>query len=61
MRWEVRRRLRGEKVTVAEILGDVDGGGDGGGEEGLGFGAKKREMTCCFCFPIVMTMTVVGV
>ena len=55
--WEVRRRLEGEKVTVAEILwGGVGGFGsedcDGEGEGVSGLGAKKREMTCCFCFPM---------
>lgn len=60
MSWKVRRRLEGEKVTVAEILGggvaefSREGGGleDCEGEDGLGLGAKKREMTCCFCFPM---------
>ena len=75
--WELRRRLEGEKVTVAEILG----GGVGGfrregfasgfeeeeGEEVEGFngvldlGAKKREITCCFCLPIMVMMVVVVV
>lgn len=63
--WELRRRLDGEKVTVAEILGDGVGGfgregfgveEEGEGEEGfdgvLDLGAKKREITCCFCLPI---------
>lgn len=52
VKWEVRRRLEGEKVTVAEILGM--GVGEEEEEEGgvLGLGAKKREITCCFCFPI---------
>lgn len=67
--WEVRSRLEGEKETVAEILGGgVDGfGREGCGteekqeEEGEGeafegvlvLGAKKRDITCCFCLPIV--------
>lgn len=57
---DVLRRLAGEKLTVAAIFG----GGVGGfvcdfevdveeGSGGFDFGAKKREMTCCFCFPIV--------
>lgn len=47
---------------MAEILGgrvgfSREGGGDGGESviiegSGLGLGAKKREITCCFCFPI---------
>lgn len=72
--WELRRRLEGEKVTVAEILG----GGVGGfrregsafafeeeGEEVEGFngvldlGAKKREITCCFCLPIMVVVVMV--
>ena len=67
-RWEERRRFEGEKVTVAEILGGgVDGFGreEGNDEEdevlgevddddgALGLGAKKRDMTCCFSFPMV--------
>lgn len=71
MSWEVRRRLRGEYVTVAEILGggvdefgrgDCDGGGDDGGEvdvveeDGFGLGAKKREIACCFCFPMTVAV-----
>ena len=40
---------------------DGDGDGDGDGDDGiededdegaLDLGAKKREITCCFCFPI---------
>lgn len=77
-RWEERRaRLAGEKATVAVILGGgvggslgFDGGDEGGneeeeGDEGsgvLGLGAKKREITCCFCFPMaeeVESLTVV--
>lgn len=64
---EERRRLEAEKETVAEILGGGVGGFgredegigvfDGDEEEEvvgvLGLGAKKREMTCCFCFPMV--------
>lgn len=52
----VLRRLAGEKETVLVILG----GGVGGfcGCEGAGVveevGAKKREMTCCFCFPMAV-------
>lgn len=46
-------RLEGVKETVAEILGG--GEGFGGGEEGgFCFGAKKREMTCCFGFPMML-------
>lgn len=63
VRLELRRRLDGEKVTVAEIFGGGVGGfgsnGDCDGEEvegegdGIwGLGAKKREITCCFCFPM---------
>jgi len=51
---DVRRRLEEENVAVAEILGV---GGLGRGEEGgehLAFGAKKREITCCFCFPMAI-------
>lgn len=57
MNWELRARLAGEKLTVVEIFGG------GGGEEGvgfdgvLGFGAKKREITCCFCLPIVIVLS----
>lgn len=64
--WEEGRRLEGEKVTVVEIFGGGVGGfgsedGDGDGDDGiededdegaLDLGAKKREITCCFCFPI---------
>ena len=72
---ELRRRLEGEKVTVAEILGGGVGGfrreGSASGfeeEEGeevegfngvLDLGAKKREITCCFCLPIMVMMVVV--
>lgn len=60
MSWEVLRRFAGEKLTVAVILG--------GGVQGLvevevegssffGFGAKNREITCCFGFPIVAIPT----
>lgn len=64
VRWVERSlRFEGEKETVAFTLGDGIGGEGGDGEdEGfaggvgvdgvLGLGAKKREMTCCFCFPI---------
>lgn len=60
MNSEDLRRLAGEKETVVAILG----GGEEEEEEGLslfeerddgvlGFGAKKREITCCFfCFTI---------
>lgn len=54
-RWSVLTRLAGEYETVVAILGGgVAGGGFEGcaGAEGLGLGAKKREITCCFCFPI---------
>ena len=68
--WELRRRLEGEKVTVAEILGGGVGGFRREGsasafEEVEGFngvldlGAKKREITCCFCLPIMVMMVVV--
>ncbi|MFS7946587.1 hypothetical protein Hanom_Chr06g00538141 [Helianthus anomalus] len=40
MRWEVRRRLNGEKVTTTEILGDVDGGG---GERDINQCFKNRK------------------
>lgn len=58
-------------MTVAVILGggvdefrrgDCDGGGDDGGEvedgeeDGLGLGAKKREIACCFCFPMTVAV-----
>lgn len=72
--WELRRRLEGEKVTVAEILGGGVGGfrreGSASGfeeEEGeevegfngvLDLGAKKREITCCFCLPIMVVVVV---
>jgi len=54
------RRLEGEKVTVADIFGgenDWVGGAKAEEEEeetdgDLGFGAKNREITCCFCFPM---------
>lgn len=40
-------------MTVEEILGVEEEGGEAVVDEGvLGFGAKKREMTCCFCFPM---------
>lgn len=66
LRWEERRRLEGENSTVAVILGGGVGGSGfkgfkeeeeegedgGGGFWGLGLGAKNRDMTCCFCFPI---------
>lgn len=60
VRLELRRRLEGEKVTVAVILGGGVGGfgsngdsdGEVEGEGSLGLGAKKREITCCFCFPM---------
>lgn len=55
---EVRRRLEGEKVTVAEIFGggveEEDEKEGGEGLDGiLGLEAKKRDITCCFCLPIV--------
>lgn len=52
-------------MTVAEIFGvggfgrGEDGGGEGESvvdEGGLGLGAKKREMTCCFCFPMFVVV-----
>lgn len=54
------RRFAGEKVTVVVILGvGVGGEGEETVFEGvvpeaevLDLGAKKREITCCFCFPI---------
>lgn len=65
MSWEVLRRFAGEKLTVATILG---GGVQGvveveGSSSFFGFGAKKREITCCFGFPIIPmeTTAVVGV
>jgi hypothetical protein len=70
--WEERRRLEGEKVTVAEILGGgvggfgregrevEEGGGKGEGFGGaLGFEAKKRDITCCFCLPMTVVVLVV--
>lgn len=47
----------GERETVAEIWGEDLGGAGGGGEEeegdgGSDLGAKKREMVCCFGFPM---------
>lgn len=55
-RWSERSlRLDGENETVADIFGggvDDSGTGFDGGED-LGFGAKNREITCCFCLPIV--------
>lgn len=53
---EEMRRLEGEKVTVADILGGEKGWAAMADEEeeeedgDLGFGAKNREITCCFCF-----------
>ncbi|GER46658.1 leucine-rich repeat protein kinase family protein [Striga asiatica] len=57
--WPVRIRLAGEKETVVAILGGgVEGGFCGCGGPGVasaeGLGAKKREMTCCFCLPMEM-------
>lgn len=53
MSWAVLRRLAGENETEAVILG----GGEAAEEELVvwesGFGAKKREITCCFCFPMI--------
>lgn len=50
--WAVLRRLAGENETEAVILG----GGEAAEEEvavwDLGFGAKKWEITCRFCFPM---------
>jgi hypothetical protein len=61
--------LDGEKLTVAEILGvegvgrgeEEGGGGSVVGGGGLGLGAKKREMTCCFCLPIFVVVGVAPV
>lgn len=52
-------RLAGENETVVAILGGgVAGGfwGSAGAEEVLaeGLGAKKRDIICCFCFPITV-------
>lgn len=57
-------RFEGENDTV--VLTEGDGSGGGGTEEDKGFdsgigaddgsldlGAKNREMTCCFCLPIL--------
>lgn len=71
VRWEERRRLEGENVTVAVILGvGVCGSGfkgvgeeeeeEDGGFRGLDLGAKKRDMTCCFCFPIAAMVSDFG-
>lgn len=59
---ETTFRFAGENETVAAILGGgvcCGGGSGGGGDEAdeeavvlLDLGAKKREITCCFCFPI---------
>lgn len=62
VRWDDRSfLLAGEKETVAEILGleigdEEDGGAVGGVDESLilGLGAKKREITCCFCLPMLL-------
>lgn len=45
------------------ILGEDDGGGGGSVvDKGvLGFGAKKREITCCFCLPMFVAVVVVVV
>lgn len=57
------RRFAGEKETFVVILGvgDEDEGLVSLLEEGddgvLGFGAKNREITCCFCFTIVMVIS----
>jgi hypothetical protein len=61
--------LDGEKLTVAVILGvegvgrgeEEGGGGSVVGGGGLGLGAKKREMTCCFCLPIFVVVGVAPV
>jgi hypothetical protein len=62
--------LDGEKLTVAEILGvegvgregeEAGGGGSVVGGGGFGLGAKKREMTCCFCLPIFVVVGVAPV
>jgi len=52
---DLRRRLEGENVAVAEILG-VGGleRGEEGGDGDLALRAKKREITCCFCFPMAI-------
>lgn len=62
---EEMRRLEGEKVTVADTLAGENGwvgrvmsaavAEEEEEEErdgNLGFGAKNREITCCFCFPM---------
>ena len=59
-RWVERSfRFEGEKETVVFTLGDGIGGGGreederfDGGVGVAGLGAKKREMTCCFCLPM---------
>lgn len=51
----------GQKETTAAIFGGgVDGDGEDGGGSGarggggvLGLGAKKRDITCCFCLPVI--------
>lgn len=56
-KWVVLRRFEGEKVTVVEILGGFWDDCEGSSFEGdLGLGAKKREIICCFCFPMVMVV-----
>lgn len=51
-------------MTVAEILGGGVGGFGREEDESfadgvLDLGAKKREITCCFCFPILVVVVVV--
>lgn len=50
-------------MTVAVILGGggVEGEVEVEGASFVGFGAKKREITCCFGFPIVPVLILVVV
>ncbi|KAF2320375.1 hypothetical protein GH714_027327 [Hevea brasiliensis] len=62
VRWAERSfLLAGEKETVAEILGVEAGDEEDEGVVGrvdgslvLALGAKKREITCCFCLPMLL-------
>lgn len=62
MRVERRLRFDGEKATVVVIFGEEEDEGAvcGGGLEvvGLDLGAKKREIICCFCLPMVVEVVV---
>lgn len=65
MRVERRLRFDGEKATVVVIFGEEEDegavcGGDGDGlvVVGLDLGAKKREIICCFCLPMVVEVVV---